>query len=66
MNGIIRYLDPKTGEIRFTRGRVVDVLGQGGPVKHRVAVIDRGKSELRIPERRLVDKGILDEALTVL
>lgn len=41
------------------------MLSQGGPVKHRVAVIDRGKSEMRIPAYRLIDKGILDGALTL-
>ncbi len=61
----IRYLDPETDEVRSTRGRVACVLKQGGPVPHRVAVIDRGKSEMRIPEHRLVDKRILDGALTL-
>lgn len=61
----IRYLDKETGEVKVTRGRVACVLKQGGPVPHRVAVIDRGKSEMRIPEHRLVDKRILDGALVV-
>jgi hypothetical protein len=65
MTMMIRYLDPETEQVKVTRGRVVGVLSQGGPVKHRVAVIDRGKSEMRIPAYRLIDKGILDGALVL-
>lgn len=65
MTETIRYIDPETEEVKSIHGRVIGVLSQGGPVKHRVAVIDRGKSEMRIPEHRLVDKRILDGALTL-
>lgn len=61
----IRYIDPETDEVKSTRGRVIGVLTQGGPVPYRVAVIDRGKSEVRIPAYRLIDKGILDGALVL-
>lgn len=61
----IRYLDPETDEVKSTRGRVVGVLEQGGPVKHRVAVIDSNHGEIRIPEQRIVDREILEGALTL-
>lgn len=61
----IRYLDPETEEIRSTRGRVIGILEQGGPVKHRVAVIDGAHGEMRIPEQRIVDKGMLKGVPTI-
>lgn len=61
----IKYLDEYSEEVKSTRGRVIGILREGGLMPQKLVLIEGNHGDVLIQERLIVDKEILEGALTV-